>query len=204
MSFVGISELDKEIILNSEFDEIIRLIKTSSNLRKLIIELLPEFIEKYNSNHNDYDDNDLYLFVTLLLENNELEIVSKIIKLYREIIGKEFYDLLLDELINEKLDYLPFVVKIIDMAPKNYNWAKVPEIFLEHYRDIYDNYLLQISKEMLMFVNAALIVDNLELLIILKDAWQPFKKDIENHYDDIPEEDKIAQQIDDLFKYKFR
>lgn len=209
--FSGLPEIDETIILNNDFDDIIEIIKVNSYLENLVVKLLPKLVKNCASRFNKYEDNDLYYFCINLLKYNQLDILKKLLKVYYKITNKQFYDIILEGIINEELnnrdlEYPSFIVKVFFIAPINYDWDKLNYYYLEHYKKIYNGsseYYVIMVNEILLLVKAVLVIDNdKNLLNNIMNMWQFYKNEIEKfeeiYIDDYPEVKDIAQEIEFL------
>lgn len=211
--FYGLPEIDETIILNNDFDDIIEIIKVNNYLKKLVIKLLPKLVKNCTSKFDKYEDNDLYYFCIDLLKSNQLDILKKLLKVYYKITNKQFYDIILEGIINEELktedlEYPSFIVKVFTMAPINYDWDKLASYYLEHYKKLYNGsseYYVIMVNEILLLVKAVLVIDNERNLVSnIMNMWHFYKNEIDNfeeiYIDDYPEVKDIAQEIDILLK----
>jgi hypothetical protein len=121
----GFPDIDINIILNTDINDLINLLKTDKTTRNLIVELLPEIIPK---------NRELVNFIYELLKNNEVAIAKKTL----EIAGKhysvsEIYTTLEYEILQFDKDYhkikssfkVPnqqLLENYFSIAPSNYGW----------------------------------------------------------------------------------
>ena len=149
----GLPEIDKIIILNSELKEVVHISLINDYFQSLVLELLPEIVNRYNKNL-------LNNFALYLLENQALNILKKLFKVYDDINNKKHK--LYNNLISSIVEYFMDVMDVQSMTncftvvPNDYDWIKLSNIYYEHYFMLFadeDDYnILIVINELLLFV----------------------------------------------------
>lgn len=169
----GWTDIDQEIILNSDYISIINLLTADPSSRNLIYKLLPDIIKNNNIRgiYNDWSNTPLN-FLTDLLTMGQIELIKRVLQLLGDK-ADDYYSDLGDDIAN----YPALIENYLKSAPINYNWDR----FLRNYLDEdYNNQqqYIDVVANINVILEAAINVKNYTITEAIEAYWQEEGLDI--------------------------
>jgi hypothetical protein len=166
----GLADIDQNIILNSDYDGIIKLLEADPSSRNLIYKLLPQILKNNNTNTNKNNLLSISLnFLFNLLRIGEVELIKRIWQILddEDYINEKYY-----ELGNNIYDEDQIIIEnYLKSLPINYNLNE----FLKRYLDKDYNegiHFTIIIESINKILAAAINVKNDIIVEAIKEYWK--------------------------------
>lgn len=165
----GLVDIDQNIILNSDYDGIIKLLTADQSSRNLVYKLLPQIIKNNNINTNNNLLSISVKFLHDLLELGEVELIKRSWKILDD---EDYANEIFDELGSNLHEEDQIIIEnYFKSSPKNYNW----DVLLDHYLDKECNESLSMAVN-IEYINkilkAAISVKNNFIVDAIKNYWE--------------------------------